>query len=214
MRVVCLSDTHGFHDRLVVPAGDLVVHAGDACIRGTLEELRAFFVWFGALPHPHKVFVAGNHDRCLERQAAAARALVPAGVTYLEDAGATVGGLRVWGSPWTPEFCAWSFMRERGEPLRRTWAAIPDGLDLLVTHGPPYGHGDLVPGHDGPARAVGCAELLAAVRRARPRVHVFGHIHEGHGRTVSDEVEGTLFVNAATCTGDYAPTNPPLVVEL
>jgi Icc-related predicted phosphoesterase len=108
-------------------------------------------------------------------------------------------------------------MLERGAPLAARWAAIPDDLDLLVTHGPPYGHGDqAVPlgGVEGARRAVGCAELLQAVRRARPRVHVFGHIHEGHGVTLSDEARGTRFVNAATCTVDYRPTNRPVVVDL
>jgi len=217
VRVVCISDTHGLHEQVTLPPGDLLVHAGDVSRRGTREQVRTFLEWFASRPHPHKLLVAGNHDFLFQKDPAAARALVPPGVTYLEDEAATVAGLRVWGSPWTPEFFDWAFMLERGAPLAARWAAIPDGLDLLITHGPPYGHGDqAVPlgGVSGDARAVGCIELLQAVRRARPRVHVFGHIHEGHGVTVSDEARGTRFVNAAICTVDYRPVNPPLVVDL
>lgn len=216
MRIVAISDTHGRHGELDLPAGDLLIHSGDFCRRGTsLDEVREFLEWFAARPHAHKVVVPGNHDVIVERDPAGARALVPPGVSFLQDAGAEVAGLRVWGSPWTPVFLRWAFMLPRGAALRARWDLIPAGTDVLVTHGPPYGHGDLARGFTGPhPRAVGCAELLAAVRRVRPRLHVFGHIHEGHGLTRSDELDGTLFANAASCAHDQEAMNAPLVIDL
>ena len=215
MRIIAISDTHGCHEELDLPDGDLLVHSGDFCRWGTdLDEVRAFVEWFASRPHPHKVFVAGNHDLIVEKDLAAARALVPDGVTFLHDSEAVVGGLRVYGSPWTLVFFNWAFMRPRGAPLRERWDLIPSGLDLLITHGPPYGHGDLArPFGEEHRRAVGDVELLAAVRRVRPRLHVFGHIHEGYGVTRSDDVEETLFVNAASCREDDG-LDPPIVVDL
>lgn len=215
MRVVAISDTHGCHEELDLPEGDLLVHSGDFCRWGTdLDEPRAFLEWFASRPHPHKVFIAGNHDLIVEKDLAAVRAMIPDGVTFLHDSEATLGGLRMYGSPWTPIFFKWAFMRPRGEALRERWDLIPSGLDLLITHGPPYGHGDLArPYASKHPRAVGCAELLAAVRRAQPRAHVFGHIHESHGVTLSDELP-TMFVNAASCGESLAVEHAPVVFDL
>jgi hypothetical protein len=44
--------------------------------------------------------------------------------------------------------------------------------DVLITHGPPAHHLDS--GH-------GCLALLDTLWRLRPKLHVFGHIHEGRG---------------------------------
>ena len=110
-------------------------------------------------------------------------------------------------APWQPWFFDWAFNLERGAPIRAKWDRIPAGIDVLVTHGPPAGILDrTVHGLD-----VGCADLLDAVRRVRPRVHVFGHIHEAHGTL---ERDGTRFVNASTCTVRYEATNPAVVLDL
>src|SRR6185503_8511517 len=98
---VCLSDTHDLHDRIAVPEGDLLLHAGDATMHGARGQIADFDAWLGTLPHPHKVVIAGNHDFLFERDPAAARRLVTNAV-YLEDSGVTIGGLRIWGSPWQP----------------------------------------------------------------------------------------------------------------
>lgn len=98
---------------------------------------------------------------------------------YLEDSGTKVGGLNIYGSPWQPVFCDWAFNLERGDPLRAVWKKIPDGTDILITHGPPIGHGDILKG--GSERS-GCVDLLMEIqKRVRPKYHIFGHIHEGYG---------------------------------
>lgn len=206
MRLVCVSDTHEQGRRVVVPDGDVLVHAGDLTYRGTLETIAREADWLRSLPHPHKVVVAGNHDFAFQLTPDAARAVMH-GLTYLQDEAADLGGLRFWGSPWQPWFHDWAFNLERGPALRAKWDLIPAGLDVLVTHGPPAGHGDRV--LRGPD--VGCEDLLEAVRRTGPRVHVFGHIHEGYGIT---EAHGTRFVNASTCDARYRPVQPPIVIDL
>jgi Icc-related predicted phosphoesterase len=189
-----------------VPEGDLLIHAGDMTMGGHLNEVGSFARWFEALPHPHKVLVAGNHDFAFEEKPSAARALV-SGFRYLEDEGALVAGLRLWGSPWTPTFGEWAFMQDRGAAIRAKWELIPRGLDVLITHGPPATIRDQT--HRG--EHVGCEDLRQIVEDRAPRVHVFGHIHEGYGRV---ERAGTTFVNAAICDVRYAAANQPLVVDL
>jgi len=206
MRLVCLSDTHEQGRRVVVPDGDVLVHAGDLTFRGAPEAIAREAAWLRSLPHPHKVVVAGNHDFAFQQTPVAARALMH-GLTYLEDEGAHLGGLRFWGSPWQPWFHDWAFNLERGPAIRAKWDLVPAGIDVLVTHGPPLGHGDRVLRGD----LVGCADLLDAVRRTGPRVHVFGHIHEGYGVT---EERGTRFVNASTCDTQYRPVQGPIVLDV
>lgn len=205
-RLVLLSDTHGYHEGLDVPEGDVLVHAGDFCTSGKEMQARAFARWLARQPHPHKVVVAGNHDRCLELDMSLGEKLFE-GATYLCDREATVAGLRFYGAPWQPEFLSWAFNLPRGEPLREVWSKIPAGLDVLVTHGPPFGVLDVTFG----GNAVGCEELRAAVARTHPRVHAFGHIHEGHGAHAEDR---TLFVNASVCTVGYDPVNAIAVVDV
>lgn len=205
MRVVCLSDTHDRHQGLVVPDGDVLVHAGDLTGRGSFLQVRAFDDWLGTLPHRHKLVIAGNHDFGFERDPDARRWLRHA--TYLQDSGVTIDGVKFWGSPWQPRFFDWAFNLDRGAPIRARWALIPADTDVLITHGPPRdildraAHGE----------NVGCDDLREAVLRIRPKLHVFGHIHESAGQQV---VDGVRFVNASICDVRYAPTQPIIVVDL
>lgn len=215
MRIVAFADTHQFHAGLALPPGDVLVCAGDACRAGDRDELDEFLAWFAAAPHRHKVFVAGNHDVCLQERAVMqdARRAWP-GVTLLQDEGVVLDDVRFWGSPWTPAFHDWAFMLPRGPALAARWSAIPEGVDVLVTHGPPQGILDDVTGYRGvPAdapvdeRHAGCADLAARVRVVRPRLHLFGHIHTGRG--IHDE-DGVRFVNCTT----WEAEQPVTVVDL
>jgi predicted phosphodiesterase len=218
MRIVCLSDTHNLHGRIAIPEGDVLIHAGDFTMRGTAQEVAGFDAWLGAQPHRDKIVVAGNHDFLFEREPGRARELLTA-ATYLCDSGVTAGGLRFWGSPWQPWFMDWAFNLPRGPALGAKWSLIPDGVDVLVTHSPPHGILDEVTGVpsfaagdvQGPDPHVGCEELRKAIERLQPRLHVFGHIHEGYGRESRD---GVAFVNASICDRHYRPLNPPVVVDL
>ncbi len=203
VRLVALADTHLGHQRLEVPEGDVLVHAGDLCGWGaSLEELAEAARWLRALPHRHKVVVAGNHDWPFVRTPQKARALLGGSAVYLEDGGATVGGLRFWGSPWQPEFGDWAFNLPRGAPLAERWARIPEGVDVLVTHGPPHGLGDRA-ALFGPPKRVGCEALAARVKAVRPLLHLWGHIHEDGGLW---RVDGTTSANVTVWEGERGPT--------
>lgn len=211
VRIVAISDTHDRHDGLALPPGDVLIHGGDFTSRGRVEEVVSFLRWFAGRPHPHKILIAGNHDWLFERDPALARELLSEHaprVVYLEDSGASIQGLRFWGSPYQPEFFDWAFNLPRGPGLAQRWALIPSDTDVLITHGPPLGVLDLCA--DG--RRVGCEALAAELSsRLRPRLHVFGHIHEAYGVA---ETHATTFANASVCTLRYIASNQPLLFTL
>jgi predicted phosphodiesterase len=206
VRLVLISDTHGRH-HFPIPPGDVLVHAGDGSSHGTLEELARWADFLRRQLHEIKIVIAGNHDRGFEQQPEQARALFE-GIDYLEDDGCERAGLRFWGSPWQPAYMSWAFQLPRGQALATRWEMIPDDVDVLITHGPP--HGVLDRTWDG--RVVGCEALREAVTaRVKPRLHVFGHIHEGYG---FERLAGTLFANACTCDRTYRAVNAPLVIDV
>ena len=206
LRVVAIADTHGLHDEMEIPDGDVLVHAGDVSGRGRREEIERFDAFLGTLPHPVKIVIAGNHDFLFEHKPAEARALIT-NATYLQDSAVTIEGVKFYGSPWQPWFYDWAFNLHRGEAIRKVWDLIPEDTDVLITHGPPAFHGDRCT--DG--RKVGCMDLHEVIEVVRPKFHVFGHIHEGYGTTRD---EHTTYINASSCDFGYAPVNPPVVFEV
>jgi len=206
MKVVCLSDTHGCHRRIYVPPGDVLIHAGDFTCSNSYEDLIDLDEWFADLPHPFKIQVAGNHDRCFENRPWWSLNNLTSAI-YLQDQAHVIGGVKFYGSPWQPHFCDWAFNLERGQPLREKWQLIPDDVDVLITHTPPANMLDT----NSKNNRMGCEDLREAVRRVRPKFHVFGHNHEGYG-TGTDGT--TTFINASICTAFYSPTNDPIVFEI
>ena len=209
LRIVCTSDTHNQIDRLPIPDGDVFLHAGDFSMGGSPEEIVRFNSFLGRLKHRHKIVIAGNHDFAFERTPAEARALLT-NATYLQDSEVTVEGVRIYGSPWQPWFLDWAFNLERGPAIKAKWDLIPPGVDILMTHGPPLGHGDEAPRSGGKTERVGCADLLDAVRRVKPVYHIYGHIHEGYGETRD---EHTTYVNASMCDAAYDPIQRPRLLR-
>lgn len=212
MKLVLISDTHGFHDRIRIPNGDVLIFAGDLGGWGTLTEVESFARWMRHLPHAHKIVVAGNHDWAFFKPSQKWRArgmLADNGITYLEDSGVNINGINFYGSPWTPAFFNWAFMYPRNsEMAQETWKKVPDNTDVLITHGPPR---DILDDAYSEPHA-GCDNLRVAVlNRIKPMVHVFGHLHNGYGMA---EIGGTTFVNAAICNDGYDPINLPVEVKI
>jgi Icc-related predicted phosphoesterase len=213
MKIVCLSDTHNCNELIDVPDGDILIHAGDATGRGTVAEVQEFNKWLSNLPHKYKIFVAGNHDWLFETNNLYARSLLSKSVFYLQDSAVEIEGLKIYGSPWQPRFFDWAFNLMRGAELAEKWQMIPDDTDILITHGPPNGILDEVP-REFFIENTGCEELKKKVEELSKnslKLHIFGHIHCGYGRT---EKFGVKFVNASNCDEAYEPTQLPIVVEL
>lgn len=203
MRLIVISDTHGLHHRIDGPPdGDVLVHAGDFMNSGyDVQDILSFNRWLGDQPFKHRLVCGGNHDRYFEAAPHQARALLN-NATYLENSGVMIDNVTIWGSPYTPAFLNWAFMYSRGTSAQRYWNLIPYNLDVLITHGPPFGILD----QTAPGEAhLGCEELLDAIEEKKPRVHLFGHIHGGAG---TFQNETTRFVNAAYLNERYKPLEP------
>ncbi len=206
VRIIAISDTHGKHHQLQVPDGDILIHAGDMTCNGTSEEIASFNTWLGSLKHSHKLVCAGNHDFLFERSPLIARTLLSA-ATYLEDSMVDIFGLKFFGSPWQPRIGDWAFSLDKPSQLRQKWRSIPQGVDVLITHSPPFGILDLTEKR----QRRGCEELLQVVKRLEPKVHIFGHSHFSNGQTV---IKNTLFANAAICDEHYRLTDNIHVIDL
>jgi Icc-related predicted phosphoesterase len=173
MKIVAISDTHERHRQVSLPAGDVLVHAGDITMKGSLAALEDFADWIREQHFKYKIVIAGNHDFCFENENAdaAAKMLADAGVTYLCDSSATFEGIEFWGAPWQPWFHSWAFNLSRGSEIAEKWALIPQTTNVLITHGPPYEIADLT--FDGVH--AGCEELASRIQDLpKLRAHIFG----------------------------------------
>ena len=227
MRITVLSDTHTRHGLIPMedlPGGDLLIHAGDIMNSGyNKHDIHDFCTWFHSLDqYEDKVFIAGNHDRMFENYPLEANTIVNnyGSVIYLQDDDLVLYGdgpngdmpennIRIYGSPWQPEFYSWAFNLQRnGIELSGKWEAIPDNTDILITHSPAFGTLDTVTGR--PWDNLGCELLAERIERLRPKIHVCGHIHSGYGYVFKD---GTHFFNASVLDEQYEYTQKPMTFD-
>jgi Icc-related predicted phosphoesterase len=182
MKIWHIGDTHTYHDLLNVPSGiDMVIHSGDCSNSrdpyNNEPEVREFIDWYKELPIRNKIYVAGNHDTSIEKKLVIKKDFAEAGILYLEDDLVDIEGVLIYGNPYTPNFGNWAFMKDRVK-LDRYWPqAIPNYVDILVTHGPPKGILDKSYNRDRRFEMCGDKSLLNRVLEVQPKYHLFGHIH-------------------------------------
>jgi Icc-related predicted phosphoesterase len=212
MRITFISDTHTKQLELDLPGGDLLIHAGDIMNSGRdKEDIHEFCEWFESQDYKHKIFVAGNHDRMFENHPLESNTIVNNyNVTYLQDDEDIIDDVKIYGSPWQPEFMGWAFnLPRRGDELKEKWDAIPKDTDILITHGPPQDHLDVSgPPYNEPH--LGCELLRVKVDDQPPKIHVFGHIHGGYGYKFHN---GTHFFNASILNERYEYVNKPITFD-
>jgi Icc-related predicted phosphoesterase len=187
LKIVAISDTHCQLDKIDLPIGDVLIHAGDLTSSGSLVEVSRELI---ILKDKGKLFksiilVAGNHDWLFQREPSLAKQMCKDNdIIYLEDSSTQVDGVTFYGSPWTLKFNNWAFGLHQSK-MKMVWDMIPDKVDVLITHSPPKGILDEVVRKNkiGDKKVIneGCEELLSAVLRVKPRFHMFGHLHEAHG---------------------------------
>uniref|UniRef100_A0A914DS00 Calcineurin-like phosphoesterase domain-containing protein n=1 Tax=Acrobeloides nanus TaxID=290746 RepID=A0A914DS00_9BILA len=221
VRFVCISDTHEkLRDLLPkIPNGDVLVHCGDFTNTGDRNELEEFNYAIGKLPHPHKIIIAGNHEfgfddseDLVQREEKYKGHGTPKGhklltnCTVLADKMVEIYGIKIYGTSWHP-LSGYAYYRPR-DKLHEKWNLIPDDIDILLTHTPPLGHGDL---WNRQSRE-GDVDLLNTIEhRVKPKFHVFGHIHEQPGITTNGV---TNFVNAAICSHKLEIMNLPILFDI
>ena len=221
MRIVCISDTHGLHKKMKypLPDGDLLIHSGDVSNIGEKYDVIEFIEWFQSLKqYDSKIFCSGNHDWAFERKEPWLynyindENLSQSDCYYLEDSFMTITypefsrPIKIYGTPWQPDFCNWAFNVPR-DKLYLYWEKIPLDTDILITHGPPQGIGDMnLEGEN-----CGCLSLRGYIEKIKPVLNISGHIHEGYSTNI---IGDTTFVNASICTRRYVPLNKPIIVDL
>jgi Icc-related predicted phosphoesterase len=221
MIIDCISDLHGYLPELT--GGDLLIIAGDLTAMDTDKEHFDFMENIGYHQmfkdkYEKVIYIAGNHDGFLDPKTKRhGRLRTPRhwNVYYLCDSGIKHNGLNIWGSPWTPTFHSWFFMKNRGDQIKEMWDKIPDDTNILITHGPPFGIQDEVAGFDkhNNGKFAGCEELSVTIRDRLKnlKLHVFGHIHDGYGRV---DANGITYINASIMDRNYRPVNKPIRVEI
>lgn len=180
MKITAVSDLHGYFPRLI--GGDLLIVAGDLTACDTDIQHYQFCEWLDAAPYRKKIVIAGNHDNNIQRNMIDKldRCL------YLEDEGCEFEGLKIWGTPWilwfhgiNPHCKAFTGTEAH---LKKKFDLIPHDTDILICHGPPFGILDKIYewGDKDKPKLTGSKELLAKIMEVKPKLVIFGHIHE-HG---------------------------------
>lgn len=223
MRIVAISDTHSQHKAVTddLPGGDLLIHAGDWTSGGYKFEIKDFLKWIHnrTFDFDYVTYIAGNHDRLVEDSPSKFRELLNEkfpnkhSIKYLQDEEIEVDFMndekvKIYGSPWQPEFHDWAFNLKRGgDEIWEKWQAIPEDTDILVTHGPPFSRLDLsLYGH----RNVGCELLNMRVQTIKPKIHIFGHVHSSYGYSFDGN---THYINACVLNEQYKYKNKPIVFD-
>lgn len=217
MKITCVSDLHGSYPEL--PGGDLLIVAGDFTSWDSEKEFPIFYRWLSVQDYMRKIYIGGNHDNFVQKS------LFPSRIKdsgdplnnnpiYLCDSGTKFEVVKIWGSPWSKTFPGMNphckaFTKDTEEELAEKWSMIPEDVDILITHSPPYGILD-----SANARPLGSKSLLARyVHEGHkwPKLWVYGHIHEGYGQF---HMGDTTFVNASHMDGGYRPVNEPITIEM
>jgi Icc-related predicted phosphoesterase len=200
--------THTYHNLLDVPEDiDMVIHSGDATNPKnpylSEDEMQNFIYWYSLLPIKHKVFVAGNHDVCIEKNFIKKDDFERAGIIYLENDYIEVKGIKIWGSPVTPTFGEWAFMRARHK-THELWQQIPDDTDIVVVHGPPATILDLSYNRENQLESCGDSALMKRLLDINPKLVCFGHIHNCkdiiNAGTRKLSIRDTIYSNGSVVT--------------
>ena len=192
MKITFISDTHTQHKKIELPGGDILIFSGDFMGSGyRVYEAQSFLKWFSEQPYKYKIFIAGNHDRYCENNPELFEALVDdyvdQNVIYLKDDMIEV-------------------------VLTSLYQNIPEDLDILITHCPPYNILDKSHDYRNGEEPLGSKELETVLSELihRPKIHCFGHIHGDGGNTLTD---GVCYINASVCDENYNPINKIVTID-
>lgn len=225
LKIDAISDLHGHYPKL--EGGDLLIIAGDLTARDQVKEYMSFLRWFNSQNYRKKILIAGNHDNGFVGPWGDAKGPFRENKTfydfdYLLDSGTKFEGLKIWGTPWTktfpginPKCCAFTVDRE--SELQEKFDLIPNDIDILISHGPPFMILDEVdPAGDGTMFPTGSQMLRMALDRVRPKVLICGHIHEQGGKSLMYKHQGpnTMCYNVSYVNEYYKPVNKVTRIEL
>lgn len=223
MKCTLISDTHNKHRLIKISKTEVLCHAGDMTIMGTHQEIYSVSEWFKKLLKDkvveHIIATPGNHDWLFAEQEQIAREYFShPNIHILINEEVIINELKFYGAPQTIEFYNWAFNIPR-DKMNIYWDKIPTDTDILITHSPPYGVGDVIkyandlPGlpDDKNIEHLGCRFLKQKVMDIQPRLHVWGHIHGSSGEY---KMGRTIGINAAQLDERYYNNFFPYQVEI
>jgi len=218
MKLVCISDMHSKLD-FKVPEADLLLIAGDLCpayhdaatsMKMQVDWLDSHFrYWLLEQPVEECVACAGNHDWIWEKHPHKVPQL-NTNFHYLEDSEIEILGLKIYGTPVQLPFNNWAFNRSEGA-IQKYWDNIPEGLDILLLHSPPYGIMDKTYNSNFESKNIGSRSLKKRIDEVKPKIVVFGHNHGEHGKI---EQDGIIYINASLLDERYNMSREPIILEI
>lgn len=209
MKIAFISDTHNRENRIrKMPNADVLIHCGDFTMLGNEIETARFLFWFESLKqYKHKILIAGNHDFMFERFPEKAKKMIlDSNIIYLNNESVKIDGVNFYGTPYSQVFRTWAFNLEEDD-LKENWKKIPDDTDILITHTPPFGILDETMKNE----KLGSKSLKKELKRIKPKIHCFGHIHQGHG---IKKTKDTTFINASVMNDWYLTVFDPITITI
>jgi len=215
MVITFISDTHNKHRNIKMPKLDnnrtnVIVHSGD--FSHSQKQFDDFLLWYSELPgYDYRILIPGNHETMVEKDPEMFfRTCKELNLIGLIDQEVVINGVKFYGSPWTPMFYNWAFMKE-DYLLDMYWDKIPKDTNVLITHGPAHGILDGVI-HYGVGECVGSYTLSDAIDGLKElKIHTFGHIHCAAG---AYKENGILRINASSVTDSYTLTkHGPYIID-
>lgn len=222
MKICAISDTHGQHRLLNIEPSDILCIAGDISplmIQGRKAEMMHwlktdFLPWCEELP-VNKVFVTfGNHELAISHMEEEVLDLVnpDSKVVFLINSGAEYNGYKIWGSPMSNKFGNWAYMKSEREELE-IFRTMPDNVDILIVHGPPYNACDICWQHPyGNHEHLGNRALTVVIEEKEPKITLCGHLHTGSQyEKLYDEYD---VYNVSVLNEQYELWRDPLYLEI
>jgi Icc-related predicted phosphoesterase len=210
VKAICISDLHGYLPTNL-PKADLLLVAGDICpVWNHNVDYQAYWLdtsfryWLDSQKTNIRVGCFGNHDFIGESPN-----IIPKGLPwiYLQNSNTNVLGLNIYGSPDQLPFGNWAFNVPE-EILQEKYKLISNETDIIVSHGPPFGYGDMTPRGE----RVGSKSLAKRILELpQLKLVVTGHIHDCYGTYMLGK---TKIVNASLLNEQYEMVNSYIELDL
>lgn len=231
LKIVAISDLHGFLPEITEPA-DIAIIAGDIMPLAVQFDKSGsklwleteFTYWVKNLPVDEVFLVAGNHDAYFESISKTNLSIFLNGcdrrLRYLKNETVTYfdsNGLAwtIFGTPYCHIYGNWPFMRT-DEYMTEKFKEIPDKVDIIISHDPPFAVGDadvILDTSRSPIlnwQHLGNPPLANRINNVHYKLLVCGHIHGG------DHELNPWFkvVNVSQLNEGYKPYYKPFYTEI
>lgn len=231
MKICAISDLHG--DFPIINKSDILLIAGDIVplkIQFNKPESKKwleteFAYWIKSLPVDRVYMVAGNHDAYFESINSMQLA------TFIEACEYKLKYLKnnwlihrhelvqysIFGTPYCHIFGSWPFMRT-DEYMEEKFKEIPETVDIIISHDPPYGIGQVDQilesrrYNNHVLEHVGNPPLAKQLEKTKFKLLVCGHIHSGDHYPF--EYNGGIVVNVSVKDENYELKYEPFYYEI